>query len=77
MVRSRQGISEVESVKLWISTFLAFDVGPDVVAGCGALDISVVPDLPLFIDQFLLFNSKMRTYLRSLLAVDSLPHPKE
>lgn len=39
-----------------------FGVHPDVLAKYGALDISVVTDLPLFIDPFLLFNSDKATY---------------
>jgi hypothetical protein len=34
-----------------------FDVSPDVLEDYGALNISLVNDLPLFIDPFLLFNS--------------------
>jgi hypothetical protein len=39
-----------------------FDVDPDLVEKYGALDISVVSDLPLFVDPFLLFNSENATY---------------
>jgi hypothetical protein len=39
-----------------------FGVSPDVIEDYGAFDISVVSDLPLFIDPFLLFNSKDATY---------------
>lgn len=39
-----------------------FGVDPDVLEDYGALDISVVVDLPLFIDPFLLFNSENDTY---------------
>lgn len=34
-----------------------FDVDPDLLEEYGALDISLVSDLPLFVDPFLLFNS--------------------
>jgi hypothetical protein len=34
-----------------------FDVDPDQLEEYGALDISLVSDLPLFVDPFLLFNS--------------------
>jgi hypothetical protein len=34
-----------------------FDIAPDLLAEYGALDISLVSDLPLFVDPFLLFNS--------------------
>lgn len=40
-----------------------FGVHPDVLAESGALDVSLVADLPLFIDPFLLFNSEDQTYL--------------
>src|SRR5688572_13630252 len=39
-----------------------FDVDPTAVKEYGALDISVVSDLPLFVDPFLLFNSEDATY---------------
>lgn len=39
-----------------------FNVDPDVLEEYGAFDISVVSDLPLFIDPFLLFNSEKPEY---------------
>ena len=39
-----------------------FDVDPVLLKEYGALDISVVSDLPLFVDPFLLFNSENETY---------------
>ena len=39
-----------------------FAVSPDVLEAYGAFDISVVSDLPLFIDPFLLFNSENPEY---------------
>jgi len=39
-----------------------FDLDPDALKDYGALDISVVSDLPLFIDPFLLFNSDNAGY---------------
>lgn len=39
-----------------------FDVDPALLKEYGALDISVVSDLPLFVDPFLLFNSENETY---------------
>jgi hypothetical protein len=39
-----------------------FDVDPALLKKYGALDISVVSDLPLFVDPFLLFNSENATY---------------
>jgi hypothetical protein len=42
-----------------------FELGPDVLDAFGAFNISLVNDLPLFIDPFLLFNSDKPEY-RSL-----------
>jgi hypothetical protein len=42
-----------------------FDIEPDVLEAYGAFDVSLINDLPLFVDPFLLFNSKNST-LRSL-----------
>ncbi len=39
-----------------------FEVEPKLVDDYGAFDISVVSDLPLFVDPFLLFNSDNRKY---------------
>lgn len=39
-----------------------FAIEPHVLEAYGALDMSVVTDLPLFIDPFLLFNSTNATY---------------
>ena len=39
-----------------------FDVSPKTLDKYGAFNISVVTDLPLFIDPFLLFNSKKKEY---------------
>ena len=39
-----------------------FEVDPALLEAYGALDISVVTDLPLFIDPFLLFNSERPDY---------------
>lgn len=50
----------VVTVDLYFSEY--FDVHPQVVMDYGALDISVVTDLPLFIDPFLLFNSDNPAY---------------
>src|SRR5687767_9539080 len=41
-----------------------FEVDPDVLEEYGAFDISLVNDLPLFVDPFLLFNSDDPTYRR-------------
>ena len=36
----------------------AFEVSPQILEEYGAFDVSLLNDLPLFIDPFLLFNSK-------------------
>jgi uncharacterized short protein YbdD (DUF466 family) len=48
----------------WMSTYFSdrFGVDPDALERYGALDVSLVADLPLFIDPFLLFNSKKPEY---------------
>lgn len=40
-----------------------FDVSEDIIDDYGAFNISVLTDLPLFIDPFLLFNSKKSEYV--------------
>ena len=47
-------------VDIYFSEF--FGVDPDVLEEYGAFDISVVSDLPLFVDPFLLFNSEDPVY---------------
>ena len=47
-------------VKLYFTDY--FEVTPDALARHGAFNISLVTDLPLFIDPFLLFNSKRADY---------------
>lgn len=39
-----------------------FSLSPDVMDEYGAFDISLINDLPLFVDPFLLFNSENETY---------------
>jgi hypothetical protein len=39
-----------------------FELDPDLLRRHGAFDISLVTDLPLFVDPFLLFNSKRKEY---------------
>lgn len=46
--------------KIYFSDF--FDVSPSVIEEHGAFDISLLNDLPLFIDPFLLFNSENSKY---------------
>jgi hypothetical protein len=47
-----------------VGTFFSdtFDVGPSTLDEYGAFDISIVNDLPLFIDPFLLFHSEKDEY---------------
>ena len=45
----------MDAVKIYFSDF--FDVDEDTIEGYGAVNISLINDLPLFIDPFLLFNS--------------------
>jgi len=46
--------------KIYFSDF--FDVTPGVISDFGAFNISLINDLPLFIDPFLLFNSENQEY---------------
>ena len=46
----------MNGVKIYFSDF--FDVPEDVIESYGAVNISLINDLPLFIDPFLLFNSE-------------------
>lgn len=39
-----------------------FRISPDAIDEYGAFNVSLVADLPLFIDPFLLFNSKKPEY---------------
>ncbi|MFN6536171.1 MAG: TIR domain-containing protein [Nostoc sp. EkiNYC01] len=39
-----------------------FEVSPDLIDEYGAFNISLINDLPLFVDPFLLFNSESPTY---------------
>lgn len=39
-----------------------FEISPEFVEEYGAFDVSLINDLPLFIDPFLLFNSENQTY---------------
>ncbi len=41
-----------------------FKVNPEVLEEYGAFDVSLINDLPLFVDPFLLFNSDKDTYQR-------------
>src|SRR5947208_855945 len=50
------------SMKIKIYFSDVFDLSPNVVREYGALDVSLINDLPLFIDPFLLFNSRKPEY---------------
>lgn len=39
-----------------------FSLSPDIIEGYGAFDVSLINDLPLFVDPFLLFNSENEVY---------------
>ena len=47
-------------MKVYFSDF--FNVDPDVIEEYGAFNISLINDLPLFIDPFLLFNNNKKEY---------------
>jgi len=51
---------QTQDVKLLFSDY--FEVAPEVIEKYGAYNISLVSDLPLFIDPFLLFNSSKNVY---------------
>ena len=44
------------NIKVYFSDF--FEVDEDIIEEYGAINISLINDLPLFIDPFLLFNSE-------------------
>ena len=47
-----------------MATFFSdyFDIDPDALDEYGAFNVSIINDLPLFIDPFLLFNSEKQDY---------------
>ena len=47
-------------MKIYFSDF--FDVPPEDIEAYGAFDPSLINDLPLFVDPFLLFNSDKLEY---------------
>lgn len=51
---------EIPVMNVYFSDF--FHVSPDILEDYGAFNISLINDLPLFIDPFLLFNSKKPEY---------------
>lgn len=44
------------NIKVYFSDF--FEIDEDIIEEYGAINISLINDLPLFIDPFLLFNSE-------------------
>ena len=50
-----------QNFKMYFSDF--FDVDPIVIEEYGAFDLSLINDLPLFVDPFLLFNSEKPEYV--------------
>ena len=53
-------IDKDEGIKLLFSDY--FEVSPGILNKYGAFNISLVSDLPLFVDPFLLFNSDKEDY---------------
>ena len=50
----------MNGLRVYFSDF--FDVDADIIESYGAVNISLINDLPLFIDPFLLFNSEKADY---------------
>lgn len=48
------------NLKVYFSDF--FEINPSILEDYGAFDVSLINDLPLFIDPFLLFNSSKEEY---------------
>ncbi|MCC8149577.1 hypothetical protein [Akkermansia sp.] len=53
-------VNDLGRMKIYFSDF--FEVSPDILEDYGAFNISLINDLPLFIDPFLLFNSGKEEY---------------
>ena len=52
--------TDVATAQIYFSDF--FDIPPALLEAYGAFDVSLINDLPLFIDPFLLFNSRNPDY---------------
>lgn len=52
----------LSNVGVYFSDF--FDIDEDIIESYGAVNISLINDLPLFIDPFLLFNSERIEFQR-------------
>ena len=50
----------MEELKIYFSDF--FDVDEDIIESYGAVNISLINDMPLFVDPILLFNSEKPEY---------------
>ena len=50
----------MKDLKLYFSDF--FGVDEDAIEAYGAVNVSLINDIPLFIDPFLLFNSEKEQY---------------
>ena len=50
----------MSNINVYFSDY--FDIDREIIDDYGAVDISLINDLPLFIDPFLLFNSKKQEY---------------
>lgn len=57
-----QPLTDTFAERIYFTDF--FEVPPEVLEGYGAFNISLINDLPLFIDPFLLFNSEEEEYQR-------------
>ena len=55
-------VSKKKAIKIYFSDY--FEVDPELLEQYGAFNISLITDLPLFIDPFHLFNSKKEKYQR-------------
>lgn len=50
----------MDGLKIYFSDF--FNVDEDIIESYGAVNISLINDMPLFVDPFLLFNSEKEAY---------------
>ncbi len=60
MNTARLTVGRTANLNLYFSDY--FNVSPQAIEKHGAFNISLLADLPLFIDPFLLFNSKKLAY---------------
>jgi hypothetical protein len=60
ILKNPRGHTRSRFMKIYFSDF--FEVRPSTVERYGAFNVSLINDLPLFIDPFLLFNSRKRKY---------------